>query len=57
VTKKRSKLLLQDKEWQNRERKGGKKCTASDVRREKVSSYHTQEGGLARSIRACDYQS
>jgi hypothetical protein len=56
---------LQDKEWQKRERererererKGGKKYIASDARGETGNSYHTQEGGLARSIRACDYQS
>jgi hypothetical protein len=64
LTKKRSKLLLQDKEWQKRERererereKRGEKFIASDARRETGNSYHTQEGGLARSIRACDYQS
>jgi hypothetical protein len=58
LTKKRSKLLLQDKEREReRERKGGKKYIASDARRETGNSYHTQEGGLARSIRACDYQS
>jgi hypothetical protein len=40
-----------------REREGRKKHIANDARRETGNSYHTQESGLARSIRACDYQS